>query len=305
MVLQIAVILAGALLSYVVHRQRMASENHKKAWGNAFIGMLVISAAGSIWLAVRAEESAKSDRDRSAQKATRDSLQVTCMQDTVMAVRTGQIQQSFEARVQSLESKAQVSDVQLQLASFRAAVQPLVNLAEVRYPGLEADVALRQLAADFVAIRAENARLSVTVSEIERRDDYRPLVPALRDSIGRCLRALGEVVPGDQGDIPICTNGNKQNIAIAHEIDSLLTRARIAPRCQVGVVNAGSPFECIGRVILAGPAELIPDLETLRRPLSIIFRDSIILVPVGDPYQTGLWFMDTPQFDSLGRVRFI
>ncbi len=306
MVLQIAVILTGASLSYVMHRQRMATENHKKAWGNAFIGMLVISAAGSIWLAVRADESARMDRANSAQKASRDSIQMARMQDTVMAVRTQQIQQSFEARVQGLESKVQVSGVQLQLTDFRAAVQPLVDLAEVRYPGLETNVALRQLAADFDGIRAENARLAAIVSEVDRREDFRPLVTPLRDSLKRLLGRAGPLPLDERGSVPIHTNDNRQNRALALEVESLMVWA--SPMLQHDSENVwgGAPVPGTGRVWLMGPNEMLPRMRALIPALSIIFRDSITVHALGSdlPEYTGLWFTESPRFDSLGRVTF-
>jgi hypothetical protein len=243
-----------------------------------------------------AQANAKLDMQDSLAHKLQDSLQAARMEAGTRDLRT---------EVRDMKSANDQVQLKLQVLQLTASLEPFIKFANANYPELSQDVALRRLAADFENLKAQNARLSVAVNEIERRDDYRPLVPALRDSVGRCLRASGEAVPGNQGDIPICTNGNKQNIALAREIDSLLSTARVAPRCQLGAIWGGSPFEYTGRVILAGPAEIMPDLESLRRPLSIIFRDSIILLRLQDSDNAGLWFMDTPQFDSLGRVRFI
>jgi hypothetical protein len=152
--------------------------------------------------------------------------------------------------------------------------------------------------------RAKNARLAAIVTEVDRREDFQPLAASLRDSIRRRIDADSARTADERGDIPIWTNGNRQNIALALEVESLLGSALIAPKYQTGIICAASPLGNTGRVWMAGQENMIPTLESLRPVLSVIFRDSITIHAVDDVQMYGLWFLEIPRFDSLGRVSF-
>ena len=135
-------------------------------------------------------------------------------------------------------------------------------------------------------------------------EDFRPLVAALRDSLANLLKVAGEAAAVQRVDLPIRTGNNRQNIAIAWEVESLLTSTLVSPRFLSNWAFMGSPLDGTGRVWIGATADKMPTAKSLLPALSVIFGDSITVHALDSPEHCGLWFLETPRFDSLGRVTF-
>jgi hypothetical protein len=91
--------------------------------------------------------------------------------------------ESKTAKERDLDAKKDRVKLQDELTVIKSKLEPFVQIAQIRYPGIDADLALKKLAQEVDLLKNKAERIETRTEELASREVYRPLVSLLKEKV--------------------------------------------------------------------------------------------------------------------------
>lgn len=180
--------------------------------------------------------------------------------------------------------------VEVQNSQLLGALKPFIQLAQLNYPGLETDTALRKLALD--------------VKDLRNRDEFRPLAVQPRTALVQGVASLVREYSSETLEAVIYVGNDKRLQSIAGEMVEALREGGLGARIEYSM--GGPIVDSSKSVFILTSAKSLPAAWSLAKALLPLFPDSVSAHRDDDSGgMMGIWLCHEPLFDSLGRVRFM